>query len=302
MSLRATADAAFPGTHEALDYKWAPAMVRYLSVKTRAGHSVACGSSASTAIRCRQRLNWGFARVSGIGCMHQPHNDIYASAPLRRLRDAQARALMPELQRCFGTHALMLGVAHNDTPPALPMLGNWVRLYLDGDRYAGDLHAAADQPLPFLDDAFDLVLLRHALEISPTASALLVDAIWVLAPGGLLALAGVHPLSGWSPWLRWQARGRSLRLPLPLRLERELLHAGLGIELAQRVGRGWPGLPASGTGSDSALGGGYVLLARKHRRLATPLRIKPVSVPVPAGGRLSPGTRRSSALRTTGNT
>jgi hypothetical protein len=31
--------------------------------------------------------------------MRRQDNDIYASAPLRRLRDAQARVLAPELQR-----------------------------------------------------------------------------------------------------------------------------------------------------------------------------------------------------------
>lgn len=233
--------------------------------------------------------------------MHQHVNDIYVSAPLRRLRDAQARVLMPELQRCFGTYALLLDVAHSDTPPALPMLGCWVCLHLDGGRYQGDLHAAIDEPLPFVDDAFDLVLLRHALEVSSTPSAMLAEAIRVLAPGGVLALTGVHPVSGWSPWLRWRARGQSLSLQWPLRLQQVLRHAGLGIERVQRVGRVWPGLPASGTVCGNMLGGGYVLIARKHRRLATPLRIKPVHVPVPASGQFSPGTRRSSALRTTGD-
>ncbi|HZX72524.1 MAG TPA: methyltransferase domain-containing protein [Rhodanobacter sp.] len=232
--------------------------------------------------------------------MHQHGNDIYVSAPLRRLREAQARVLMPELQRCVGAHALLLSAVRNDTPPALPMLGCWVHLCLDQDGYAGDLRAAADEPLPFVDDAFELVLLNHALEVSPATPALLLDAIRVLAPGGLLALTGVHPVSGWTPWLRWQCRGQSLSLQLPLQLQRLLRQAGLDIELTQRVGRGWPGQPTSCRASSNAFGGGYVLIARKHRRQGTPLRIKPVNLPVPTGRQLSPGTRRSAALRTTG--
>ena len=231
--------------------------------------------------------------------MQQHDNDIYVSAPLRRLRDAQAQVLMPELQRCVGTHALLLGVANDDTPPSLPMLGCWVRLYLNEGRYEGDLRAAVDEPMPFVDDAFDLVLLRHALEVSPMASNLLSDAIRVLAPGGVLALAGVHPASGWSPWLRWQTQGRALRLQWPWRLRRLLRQEGLRVELAQRVGRLWPGLPWSSSVSASSWGGGYVLIARKQRRLVTPLRIKSVNVAVPAGGRLSPDVRRATALRTT---
>lgn len=231
--------------------------------------------------------------------MLQHDTDIYVSAPLRRLRDAQAQVLMPELQRCVGTHALLIGVANNDIPPSLPMLGCWVCLYLDEGRYEGDLRAAVDEPMPFVDDAFDLVLLRHALEVSPTASNLLADAIRVLAPGGVLALTGVHPVSGWSPWLRWQTRGRSPRLQWPLRLRQVLRHEGLSVELVQRVGRGWPGLPTSDREAGNPWGGGYVLIARKHRRLVTPLRIKSANVPVPAGGCLSPDVRRASTLRTT---
>jgi SAM-dependent methyltransferase len=247
-----------------------------------------------------QPLNWGFTSQSGIGCMYQHDNDIYVSAPLRRLRAAQARALMPELQRCFGTHALLLSAARDDAPPSLPLLGCWVRLCLEQDGYAGDLRAAAAEPLPFVDDAFELVLLSHVLEVSPVAPALLTDAVRVLAPGGVLALTGVHPLSGWTPWLRWQPHGRSLSLQMPSRWQRLLRQAGLDIELTRRVGRGWPGQAASGDVSSNVLGGGYVLIARKRRRQASLPRSKPVKVAIPRARQLSPGTRRSAAMRTTG--
>lgn len=231
--------------------------------------------------------------------MHHGGNDIYVSAPLRRLQDAQMRVLTPELQRCCGTHALLLGAAESDTPPALPMLGSWVRLYLDQGGYRGDLMAATDERLPFSDDVFDLVLLRHALEVSPAAAALLVEAIRVLAPGGVLALAGVHPLSGWMPWWCLHAKGRSLRLQLPWQLQRTLQREGLEIELAQRVGRSWPGLRSLDNRAVNIFGGGYVLIARKRRRLAMPRRIKPANMTVSASSQLSPGTRRSSAMQTT---
>lgn len=226
--------------------------------------------------------------------MHQRDDDIYASAPLRRLLDAQRRVLIPELQRCFGTHALLLGAFAADTPPALPMLACWTTLHLTGGSYRGDVQAAADESLPFVDDAFELVLLRHALEVAPVVSALLAEAIRVLAPGGMLVLTGLHPLGGWSPWFYWRVRGKSQALLTPLRLRYQLQQAGLEVEQLQRVGSMWPD-PRERSTSVNALGGGYVLVARKRRQMATPLRIRPAAVRVPANGQLSPGTRRSSA-------
>lgn len=231
-----------------------------------------------------------------VGRMQHRDDDIYASAPLRRLLDAQTCALKPGLQRCFGAHALLLGATFDDAPPALPMLGCWTSLHLVNGRYQGDLQAAAEEPLPFIDDAFELVLLRHALEVAPLPSSLLDEAIRVLAPGGVLALTGVHPFGGWSPWFYWHVRGESPVLQMPWRLRRQLELAGLAVEQMQRVGSAWPGLKTTWRALAGTFGGGYVLVARKRRRLATPLRLKPAPVRVPANGRLSPGTRRSSAL------
>ncbi len=226
----------------------------------------------------------------------QRDDRIYASAPLRRLLDAQTCALKPALQRCAGVHALLLGAVRGDAPPTLPMLGCWTSLQLSEGCFTGDLQAAADEPLPFIDDAFELVLLRHALEVAPLPSGLLDEAVRVLAPGGVLVLTGMHPFSGWSPWCCWHARRKRPALQMPWRLRRQLELAGMTIEQLQRVGSVWPGGKTARRTLAGAFGGGYVLVARKRRRLATPLRLKPAPVRVPANGRLSPGTRRSAAL------
>jgi len=228
--------------------------------------------------------------------MRQRDQNIYASAPLRRLLDDQMRVMAPDLQRCFGAHALLVGPAADDAPPARSMLNCWTRLQVDDGGYRGDLQAAWDEPLPFINDAFELVLLRHALEVVPAPSALLAEAVRVLAPGGVLMLTGVHPFSGWAPWLYWRARGTRPVLRFPLQLMHSLQRDGLDIERTRRVGRLWPATTPASAGGSNALGGGYVLVARKRHRAATPLRIKPVPMRVPANGQLSPGTRRSSAL------
>jgi len=228
--------------------------------------------------------------------MLQRDQDIYASAPLRRLLDDQMRVMASDMQRCFGAHALLVGASVDDAPPARSMFSCWTRLGVAGGRYQGDLQAATDEPLPFVDDAFELVMLRHALEVVPAPSALLAEAIRVLAPGGVLVLTGVHPLSGWAPWVYWRARGKRPALQFPLQLRQTLQQAGLEIERVRRVGRMWPAAESRPAAASVVWAGGYVLIARKRRRAATPLRIKPVPIRVPANGQLSPGTRRSSAV------
>ena len=230
--------------------------------------------------------------------MHHADHDIYASAPLRQLVQTQTRALLPSLQRCVGEHALLIDACGEDAPPALPLLGCWIRLCIDAaDGYRGDLRASASEPLPFVADAFDLLLLRHALEASPDSAALLSESVRVLASGGTLVITGVHPFSCWSPWLYWRGRDAPRRLQMPVRLAQRLRHFGLDLEFLRRVGSVLPRvsrLPESLP--DSALGGGYVLVARKQRRSCTPLRSRPLPLRVATSNQLSPGAPRSPVL------
>ena len=189
--------------------------------------------------------------------MAQRDQDIYASKPMRGLLAAEAQALAAELQRCVGPYALQVSAVDRDLPPASPMLDRWVRLHLDGNQCAGDLSIRLDEPLPFLDDAFGLVLLSHAVEVASDPQVLLREAARVLAPGGILALTGMHPASGWLPWLLWRGR-RGVNLESPLRIGHWLRGAELNVERVQRVGPLWPssarvphqggplGAPASG--------------------------------------------------------
>jgi SAM-dependent methyltransferase len=232
--------------------------------------------------------------TTGRPSMSQRDQDIYSSAPLRRLLAEETVALAPGLQRCSGTHALLVSAAMDDQPPVLPLLGNWTRLSMTGQHYGGDLTARTDEALPFLDDAFDLVLLRHALEVSSTPQEMLEEASRVLAPGGVLAVTGLHPFSAWLPWMMWRTRGRAPAMHAPLLLERWVRRRELEIERIERVGRMWPGSHA-GVDATRALGGGYLLIARKRRRMATPIRLKPKTLPATVNVGLAPGARRNAA-------
>ncbi len=229
--------------------------------------------------------------------MRKPRNrDIYAEAPLRGLQDAQLRVLLPDLQRCAGSHALLITTAGGGPPPALPFLACWTELRVDGARYSGDLDGATDESLPFVDDAFDLIWLRHALEVVPLSGSVLHEAIRALAPGGTLVVAGVHPLSAWAPWFYWTTRGAGRALHAPLQLTHALHRAGLDVVSARRVGHLWPAAGKGRPAGSAPWGGGYVLLARKQRCLVTPLRIRIAPLRIPASGRLSPSARHSSTV------
>lgn len=216
--------------------------------------------------------------------------DIYSQVPLVELLHQQTKTMTPDLQRCFGQHALWLTASAADFPPALPLLGHWVQLNV-GQHYHGDLMAATDEPLPFVEDAFDLVLLRHALEVVPAPLELLRDAVRVLSPGGMLVVTGIHPVSGWAPWFYWQSRGQQRVLWAPWRLRRWLQRGGLDIERIQRVGGLWPSESAV-TGLHDRAGGGYVLVARKRRVPLSPLRFAANARRTVTHVQWSPGAQR----------
>jgi SAM-dependent methyltransferase len=216
--------------------------------------------------------------------------DIYASKAIRGLLAEETAAFATDLQRCAATHALQISAAQRDVPPTLPTLGSWVRLELTDTGYAGDVRGAADEPLPFLADAFGLVVLRHALEVAPFPQELVAEAARVLAPGGMIALTGVHPASGWLPWLLWRSRHQELVFSSPLRLRYWLHGADLEVERSQRVGAIWP---ASGTMQHRGhpLGGGYLVVARKRRSAVLPVRLRPRVAAAPVGSLVTTARR-----------
>jgi SAM-dependent methyltransferase len=219
-------------------------------------------------------------------------HDIYASAPMRALLRDEVAAMAGELARCTGDHALQVAVTGKTALPPLPLLGHWTSLRVRGTALAGDVRASAASPLPFADDAFGVVLLRHALEVASRPEQLLAEAIRVLEPGGTLAITGIHPLGGWAPWVLW--RGRSPRLIWPWWLERQLANVDVESLSLHRVGAWLPDAYVETQGT-TFFGGGYVLLARKKRLSTLTLRTRPARAPASMQGTLASGARRSSS-------
>lgn len=227
--------------------------------------------------------------------MLERKDDIYATAPMCRLRQEQMRSMSADVQRCSGTHALLLSAASSDLPPRAPLLGCWAALHFDQGRYSGDVVAAANEPLPFSDEAFQLVVIQHVLEVAATPAAVLHDALRMLAPGGVLVITGLHPFSAWSPWVWLRGRRKVQRLRFPLGLSGLLLGAGMQVERVARVGRSWPARAATAAVPDNIFGGGYVLVARKQRHSMTRLHLNRIAAPLSSHTRLSAETRRSAA-------
>lgn len=219
--------------------------------------------------------------------------DIYVTPQVRKLLADEARVLAPLLARCTGDHGLHLTTSAKAEPPAIPLLGHWATVRVAGAELGGDVRASGLEALPFADEAFGVVLLRHALETTARQDNLLDEAIRVLAPGGMLAITGIHPLGLWSPWVARQSRAPRPRLTWPWWWSQRLVRDEFELSMPRRLGSAWPragGAPALG----SLVGGGYFLVARKKRPSAVPLRPRMAAVPAPMPGTLASGARRNA--------
>ncbi|MEO7149119.1 MAG: methyltransferase domain-containing protein [Rhodanobacteraceae bacterium] len=212
------------------------------------------------------------------------------------LADAAADCV-PLLAGVTGTHGLLLD-ALGGAPPSLPGLGRWTSLRLRGDGMLdGSMRADVEQ-LPFVDDSFCVVLIRHAAGCGVIPESIANEAARVLAPHGLLMVVELHPWSAWRPWFAAQRRRGSdaLRVVPPHRWQRALRAAGLAAGLTRRCGAPWPrrhgsrGLPRW----LSRCGGAYLLDARKRNDTSNVRRLQPARSRAAAEhASLAPGAHRS---------
>ena len=141
-------------------------------------------------------------------------HDWLNTPPGRYLLDWESGRFDQAVADVFGYHALQLGL------PELPALQNnrIPHRWLAANAFTTPLATGAwDQrttlvtdfaALPFAENSLDLLLLPHALELSPDPHATLREAERVLVPEGRVVISGFNPVSLWG--LR-QTRARLYR-------------------------------------------------------------------------------------------
>jgi SAM-dependent methyltransferase len=95
----------------------------------------------------------------------------------------------------FGFHALQLGLPQLDALAANRMKHQWLATHVPDPHadFVTDFSA-----LPFPANSLDLVVLPHALELTPDPHATLREVERVLVPEGRVVICGLNPASLWA--------------------------------------------------------------------------------------------------------
>lgn len=220
----------------------------------------------------------------------------YDHPRLRALLADEIGLLAPQLVGQAAANALEI-VAAPSLPalPVTPLIAHWTRLCVDGEGWCGALRGHLGDGLPFADDSFRVVLLRHAADGVRQSARLYAEAARVLEPEGLLLVLGFHPLSLWSPWLAWRRRNapEALQWLAPKTIDRALARAGVEVFARQRGGTVLPGMHLRQ--ADAVCGPCALLLARKRRGSLRALRLDGRGRVAPVGASLASGVLRNAA-------
>ena len=211
-----------------------------------------------------------------------------ARLPQHAARRPAGRALV--LQPCASNGELAIDTRHLTA----------VRLHADHAQLRGDVFCGADA-LPWEDDAFQLILAQHVVDVLPDAGLLMDELVRVLAPGGMLLCCGLNPWSPWLVWIHWRTR-RGLPVPraTPADVARmRLLKRGLTPARAEHLGSCWPQhgrtCAAARASLLDPLRGAWCIAAEKRRAVLTPLRPRMVRRQAPVQPHLVAPSRRASA-------
>ncbi len=130
-------------------------------------------------------------------------HDWLATPPGAYLLQWEHAQMAETLANVFGFHALQLGLPELDALGSNRMPHRWLATHSwrDPAQPAAQLqqhHLICDfSALPFSANSLDLVVLPHALELTPDPHGALREVERVLVPGGRVAICGFNPLSLW---------------------------------------------------------------------------------------------------------
>jgi len=116
----------------------------------------------------------------------------------------------------FGFHALQLGLPELDALRANRMPHRWLTTDTSGEAVGHQKVVLVSHysALPFPANSLDLVVLPHALELTPDPHGALREVERVLMPEGRVVICGLNPVSLWgfrqrrAHWYRWLGRSR----------------------------------------------------------------------------------------------
>lgn len=193
------------------------------------------------------------------------------------LREELAR-VPPHAARLPGGRALVVqACAENRALPLDTRHLHAIRLHADQDLLRGDV-VCSPHAMPWEDDAFQLVVVQHAVAHWSQLTGLIDECSRVLAPGGTLLWFGLNPWSPWLAWIHWQAR-RGMLLPRASHVDslRRRMHDGhLATSALEYLGTCWPGARMFASLHRnplmSPLRGAYLIPASKPRSVLIPLR------------------------------
>ena len=229
----------------------------------------------------------------------------WLEGPLGRALLAHERAATAEALECvFGVQCLQVGA----WGPAGLFLGEarTQRRVLLGahDALAAGVRSCPSQ-LPIRSDSIDALLLPHTLEFEDHPHEMLREAYRVLVAEGRLVILGFEPLGGWALRHRLSSGGFPPglgRLLSERRLADWLQLLGFEVGPARRflytlpiarlqAGRGSASLGRLGRALWPRLSGAYLLMAIKHVRALTPMRLQFRRAPAVLGGLAEPTSR-----------
>ena len=198
-------------------------------------------------------------------------DNLFALPETQKLLADEWSVVRQRAARVAAGPALSLSPLRRVDEALLPTHSRMVCLDLDDAGWTGDVRCALSS-LPIESESIQLIVVRHIFEFLDPACGVEAELARVLAPGGLLLVFGLNPLSPWRLWCSRHARSgmRRPRARSASQVRRLLASENLDLAVDEFVGGAWPSKPGtlhvdSGAGHGARWHGAWLLSARKQR-------------------------------------